>query len=677
MAALLLCLLQLTDGRPERILRNSLFDGYQMLLPRPPLAQGVIVIAIDDSSLAEIGQWPWPRSAMAALLQRLAALEPAAIGIDILFAEPDREPGLDGRLASALKTSGATLGVAGVEADPRLAETTGFRPPIIQDDPDRVIDDFVWRFPAALRSTRLLDAAAPGHGIINSLPQLPGSPDAPARAHNDSVVRQVPALAKAGASLLPGLGIEVLRQGLGESVLRVQLDGGGLRAVVLGGRAVPTDADGAWWIHYARPEGRAMLRAAPFVNGKFPAEFDPEKLRGRVVLIGVAANGLGDLATTPLGLIPGVAVHAEAIDNFLSGRLLSRPRWAPWAEAALYLSLVLIGLIAVPALRPLRAALLFGAAAASAQAGGVGLFAWHGWLIDVANPSAAAGAVFVFMVLAALSQVEFQRRRLRLELDLSREEQERTDIELATARRIQSGMLPNPRAVLGDDPRVDLAALMQPARTVGGDLYDFFRVDEARLFFVIGDVSGKGLPASLFMALSKALIRVAAQHAGAHPGRSLAEAGRLIAQENPENLFVSAVAAVLDLNSGELSWCSAGHDNPLSLRKGQARAVSLETAGGPALCMVERFQYPSERRRLEPGEVLCLFTDGVTEASNRAGELYGLERLALCLGGSGDMSSSKRIERVQRDVERFSQGEELADDLTVLLLRWNGPPTVR
>ena len=677
LALLMVLLLLHTDTRLERSLRNVVFDAYQHEFPRTRINDSVIIIAIDDLSLQRHGQWPWPRRELAELINKLAANKPAAIGIDMLFSEPDRLsprlqarnlqdqgliaraagaprlPDYDLEFAAAIEKGGVTLGVVGVWPDPRLLDPADYRAPMIEVGGSAA--PFIPQFDSTLRSIETIDKAAKGHGVINAADEL------------DGVVRRVPALARVGGFLVPGMAVEVLRTTSDDPVLRVHVADDGVRDMEVGGQKIPTSTDGSWWIHFSDPEARPIFSAASFLDGSLPADL----IAGRIVLIGAAATGLQDRVITPLGPMPGVSIHAEAIDNLLDGRLLLRPHWGPWVEGGLLVALSLLSILAVPVQRPSRAMLLFAVAVGICGAIGVASFLWKGWLIDVFSPIAAGGAIFALMLIVVLGQTQRQRRSLHAALAASREQQARLEGELDAARRIQSGMLPDPVAVLAGENRVDLAALMQPARTVGGDLYEFFKLDDGRLFFAVGDVSGKGLPASLFMALSKALVKGEVLRVGGDPGRGLSEAGRVIARENPEAMFVSVVAGALDLNTGDLAWCSAGHDGPYLVHAGESTSTQLATAGGPPLCMLDSFDYPTERMRLLPGDVLCLVTDGVTEALNPRDELYGSERVARAIGvAAGEPSGQRIVDRLRRDVEEFAAGIELADDLTILALRW-------
>lgn len=675
-------LMVLRDFAPERAVRNLLFDTYQQVFPRDPGGDyRVVVVGIDDRSLSLLGQWPWRRNIMAALIERVAAAGPAAIGMDLIFAESDRYsprylaeqlrsarpgkpyadparmPDYDSSFAEALGKAGVVVGVAGLEAQERPPQDLLYRPPIVQSDASVALDERVPSYPGVLRNVDVIDRSVSRQGSINRIDE------------DDGVVRRLPTLLRIADQLIPSLPLELLRVASGDPILRVQLDRSRIHAVRVGPWRIPTDVQGQWWIHYSRGPF-PIASAVAVMNGTI----EPETLRDHIVLIGTAASGLGDRIVTPVGDRPGVVAHAEAIENVLHDQMLQRPPLARWIEPALLGMLALVGILAVPALSPTKAMLCFVLATGVALAAGAFAFTQLGWLLDVATPAIGGALALGAMLMLSLGRVERQRERLRLALDDSREKQARLDGELDAARRIQRGMLPDPARVVGDDPRVNLAALMQPARTVGGDLFDFFRLDDAHLFFMVGDVSGKGLPASLFMALSKALIKGAALNVGHDPGLGLTAAGKVISRENPESMFISVAACILDLDSGDLAWCCAGHESPYRVRFKEKDTSRLDSRGGPALCMVEGFEYPSARMQLSPGDLICLVTDGITEAHNPAGALFGAERLSESLASvAREPSSRKIIGRVRKDIDRFAAGIEAADDLTILVLRWNGP----
>jgi serine phosphatase RsbU (regulator of sigma subunit) len=197
-------------------------------------------------------------------------------------------------------------------------------------------------------------------------------------------------------------------------------------------------------------------------------------------------------------------------------------------------------------------------------------------------------------------------------------------------------------------------------------------VDSEHLFFVVADVSGKGLPAALFMASAKSHLKSAALRGG-KVGEILSRAQDEIQRENPEQLFVTMFAAILDVATGELEYSNAGHELPF-MRRPEGSPERFGESGGPPLCVIEGFEYPTWKRAFARGEWLCVVTDGATEAMNPAREFFTVERLRTSLTWmTGNIHPDEIIRRLRDDVARFTDGAEPADDLTLLALRWDGP----
>jgi sigma-B regulation protein RsbU (phosphoserine phosphatase) len=224
-------------------------------------------------------------------------------------------------------------------------------------------------------------------------------------------------------------------------------------------------------------------------------------------------------------------------------------------------------------------------------------------------------------------------------------------------------MLP-PATAAGDG--YALQAHLRPARGVGGDLYDHF-VADGRLFFLVGDVSGKGVPAALFMARTKALFGTIAARRSA-PGRILAELNHALCAENDAGMFVTVVCGALDPVTGALVCASGGHDPPLLVRAdGTLRTPPIE--GGSLLGLIDGGEFPETRLQLGPGEALVAFSDGVSEALDPAGQLFTIERLAAALEGRPHASAKEVCDTVLAAVEAFVAGAPQSDDLTLLVLR--------
>ena len=218
---------------------------------------------------------------------------------------------------------------------------------------------------------------------------------------------------------------------------------------------------------------------------------------------------------------------------------------------------------------------------------------------------------------------------------------------------------------------------MIPAREVGGDLYDFFRLDDRRLFFLVGDVAGKGLSASIFMAVSKALYKSATLRApDADIGALMSAANAEVSRDNPEMLFVTAFAGILDLETGELAYCNAGHDNPYLLHPADATVRRIDDGDGPPLCAMDDFAYRGRAAAHAAGRAaLRGHRRRDRGAGSRGRAVRQRARARRCCRGwrSGDATARDVVDALRADVGAFAAGAEPADDLTILALRWNGP----
>lgn len=286
-----------------------------------------------------------------------------------------------------------------------------------------------------------------------------------------------------------------------------------------------------------------------------------------------------------------------------------------------------------------------------------------------ADPRIADAALRKDEVGAIAGAVQFLQQRLQSYLaDLQRATSAREQIqsELRIAGRIQSSFLPAPLAA-AEAARVDFAAFSRPAREAGGDLYDGFFLDDRRFFFVVGDVSGKGVSAALFMAVTAMCLRALA--AGIQPvGALLNRVNELLCQRNDTMQFVTVLAGVLDTATGELSWTNCGHPDPIIL--GPNRTLTLLDEGrGPPTGVFDGVDYTTQHRTLGHDEILLVYTDGITEALDPDSALYGEERLAALFSDSSPSDARACVARVVEDVERFVRGAPQADDLTLIALR--------
>ena len=259
----------------------------------------------------------------------------------------------------------------------------------------------------------------------------------------------------------------------------------------------------------------------------------------------------------------------------------------------------------------------------------------------------------------------FMDRRLReniLRLVRETTARERIESELDIARSIQLGLLPDPLE-LSLSTSLSLEAVMLPAKEVGGDLYDYFMLSDRVLCFVIGDVSGKGVPAALFMAITRTLIRSVGRDAS-DPCQMMRIINDRLSETNPKLMFTTLFLGVLDLDTGELDYVNAGHLPPILITR-EGRVVKLEGRGGPACGVMKNLSYRSFSVRLDSGDTLLGYTDGVTEAIDGEGAQYGEARL-LDILAHPVKEAEEATARLLADIENFTAGAEPFDDITLI-----------
>ncbi len=413
--------LRLADPRPHEEVRLRTFDLLQVLRPRQQTARPVVIADIDEASLKEIGQWPWPRTVVADLVTRLRELGAVAIGFDIVFAEPDRMspavaaasfrgldaetrdklaglPSNDAVLAEAIKRAGVVVvGQAGAahpttHSEAETALQTGFA--IRGPDPGL----FLVTFPGLLRNVLPIEQAAAGRGLFSISPE------------RDGIVRRVPVVMEAQDTLVPSLTMEMLRVVTRAGAILVRTDQAGVRSVAVPGLEVPTDQNGQFWVHFNKHDPARYVSATDILNGRTPAD----RFRGRLVLIGTSAVGLLDVKTTPVEpAMAGVEVHAQILEGVLTKSLLVHPYYAIGAELV---TAVVLG-VAIITAAPMLPALIVLAVGAVLIAGLVGLswyfFAAHNLLIDFTYPLISCWLIYLVLTFVNYFREQQQRQQIR------------------------------------------------------------------------------------------------------------------------------------------------------------------------------------------------------------------------------------------------------------------------
>lgn len=661
-------------------LGNLVFDTYQRLAPRQVDRFPVVIVDIDDASLAALGRWPWPRTRLAELTAATRRLGALAIGYDIIMPEPDhlspeavlahrqgvsaavqaelaRLPSNDAVLIRTLRQTPSVVARAALIDSEPVPGRRAFQTPanIVGTSPLKHLtayNDHLTNIPA-------IEQAAFGCGYLNDT------------RDRDGVVRAMPLLIAVNGQLAPTLALELLRTALGANWYSVHGNPGGVESIQIGKSRVPTDPDGRIRLHFSPAFADRRISALKVLGGTLAVD----ALAGQVAIIGVTGVGTIDVAATPVAArMDGVEIQAQVIENVLAQSRLIRPGHAPVLEFAVFVLVAGLFITFLPRVHPGYGILAFIAMAALLAGGSFTAFWVNRQLYDPTFPVTGNAFVVVMLMTAGFADSKRRRRELNAALEAERRERFRISGELQAAREIQMGMLPDPAAVDGLPPHLEFYALLEPATEVGGDLYDAFMIDHRYFFFVVGDVAGKGVAASLFMALSKTLCKSTALRQGPPLNTLINAANVEISRDNPGMLFVTAIAGITDTATGATQLCRAGHDAPVLVRPGTPPAF-LEIEAGPPLCVLEDYQYPVARITLQPGDLLLLISDGVTEAQDPDQDLYGRHRILEYLDGVDHTEgvAEEMCRGLYADVKRYSAGTIQSDDITIMAVRFMNP----
>ena len=415
--------LYIVDPKPVQFMRLKGSDFYQQVKPReipPPEKKPVTIIDLDEKSLGEVGQWPWPRNVIAQMVQNLMKMGAVLVAFDVVFAEPDRMnpsaiadalKGLDEEtknkirqfksndeiFAETIKRSRVVLGQSTVESEFEGVKAKPVKKSVAvrkygQDVPDPL--DLLPSFPAMVRNVPIIEQAAGGrfggHGIFSIIPE------------QDGIIRRIPSLFVHEKSMFPALSVEMLRLATGRPTILVKVDQAGIRSIgIARGLEIPTDQNGRMWPYFSKSDKAKYVSAVDVLNGTA----DPALIKGKLTIVGTSAIGLKDIRSIPTeSNIPGVEVHVQIIETVLNKAYLNRPNFAQGIE----LSVILLGGIAMIILVPWVGALwtfmVFAVTTAGVAYGSWFAFDEHRMLID-----AVYTLIAIFLLYSTLTYLNYVR----------------------------------------------------------------------------------------------------------------------------------------------------------------------------------------------------------------------------------------------------------------------------
>ena len=587
----------------------------------------IVLIGIDETALDVFGPYhTWDRNIMASALEKLAEDPdslPAAVAVDILYAGASSAQA-DSRLAEAARRLGCVVTATAAEYGEEITWENGRA---IARNTSAVVD-YLEPYP------ELKEATVQGH--INIMYDMDGI------LRHSMLYEDIPGQGRVYSMAYRTAELYCARRGLPMPKPR-------------------SNDSGFFYIpYYARSGGYDDgLSLAALIAGKIPPGFWKDK----IVLIGPYAASLQDAYFTAIDRaeqMNGVEIQANIIQGMLEGRSLQEVGDLPQLIALFLLCAGAMMLF-------LRLRVLHGASACAGLIvfGAVLSFVMYR-LGYVTHPLwLPACALVLYVAALAVHYLHAARARHALEL-----EKQRITTELSLATRIQESALLRTFPAFPERSEFDLHASMTPAKEVGGDLYDFFMPDDDHLVLLIGDVSGKGIPAALFMMVAVALLRHVAMREPS-PAAVLKAVNEEICARNPAEMFVTVWLGVLEISTGRLTCANAGHEYP-AFREAGGSFELYKDRHGFVLGGMDGVRYREYEIQMTPGSRIFVYTDGVAEATNAENELFGTDRMIEALRSAQDGSPREILSAVDTAVSAFVGSAPQFDDLTMLCLQYNG-----
>ena len=607
--------------RVDTLVQDAVFQRSGVTTPE------IVLIGIDELALDTYGPYnTWDRNIMASALEVLAAdpdKKPAAVAVDVLYTGSSSQQA-DERLAEAAEKLGCVITASMAEFGERLDWTDNQAGSL---NPSALLE-YVEPYEQLKACTVQghINAMADTDGVLRHALLYVDLPDG----------RRVNSLAYESAAAYCSFHSRQMK--------------------------IPETGEGGFFYvpYTAKPGGYDDGVSLTMLIG---GEITPDFWAGKIVLIGPYAPALQDVYFTPIDWAEqmyGIEIHANVIQSILEGNYKQESKDAPQLIILFFLCA-----LAMAAFLKLSVA-KGGAVCAGLIILGVciPILIYHlGFVTHPLWLSACSLILYVAALVAHYVSASREKRALALE-------KERVDTELRLAARIQENALIREFPAFPDRREFDLFADMKPAREVGGDLYDFFMLDDDHLALVIADVSGKGIPASLFMMVAMTLIRHVAMRESS-PARTLEIVNREICARNPEGMFVTVWIGVLEISTGKLTCCNGGHEYP-ALKNPDGSFALYKDKHSFVIGAEESIRYKEYELALEPGSKLFVYSDGVPESTDSNEELFGTDRMITALQLAENGTPEEILSSVHAAINRFVGEAPQFDDLTMLCLQYNG-----
>lgn len=605
-----------------------LADNYELealdlmfnLRPKPVTTDNIVLIEIGDDTIRNFGQWPIARNYHALLVNALSEAHIKSIIFDIFFSEPTTD---DSCLERAINNAGNVYLPFVFELNKKrapFAAATGY----------------------AEKNLKRLSLVDKGEGHINIFPDIDGK------------FRRVPLLIRYKDRWYPHISFLATCDYLEVPIKSVRMVPG--KYISFGDVRIPLDDHSNMIINFSGKWGKAYQHYSYYdivqsylapIAGQKPI-LDLNIFKNKICIVGLTATGTSDLHPSPLeALYPGFGIHMEIVNSILNKHFICRA--SRGVNLAILMLLVICIVTTTLRMKPIKGLFLLILVELLLGISGILVFNAFGIWLDFFYP--AIVLIMLYLSLTLYKYITEWKKGLIIEN------------ELGIAAQIQKSFLP---IGIPDVRGIDIKTVMFTARQVGGDLYDFLRFDDGRLGVMIGDVSGKGIPASLFMAKVMSEFKFVATTDTA-PENVLRKLNSKIVKESSSNLFVTIFYIVFDMHKRTARFSNSGH-LPVIRLNAQGVASLLDIAEGTPLGLIDS-DYGAKELHLEKGDIFVLYTDGLTEAMNEGRELYGEKRLIEVIKSYRELSSGEILKAVEKDVRSFEHRSAQHDDMTLIVIR--------
>ena len=631
-------------------------DFYQKMFNRGEV-KSVTIVDIDEKSLAKIGQFPWRRDIYSKILDNLNQHNPSVIAFDIVFSEEDKQNPKDLLLQlqkesdefldvkvtntnqvfiDSLKRSKVVLPVIGEPNDNFIENNSEPKLRLIVkgDDPK----NFIYRYKNKITSLENLNSAAKGIGSISLLPNI------------DGIIRNVPILYNIDNKIWPSLALEAVRVATGQKNLLVQSDKNGIQLIKTRKNIIPSDQNGVINIKYKKFDKKNYISAVDIVNN----DFDQKRIENKIILIGSSAQALFDIVKISNGkTVPGVEIHAHIIDNILKNENIVKNLITQIAENIIFLILIIFLIFIPTKIKPKFSIIFFISSILLTNILSIVAYQFNFYL-DALFPSIAATVMF-------MTSLYF---RYLEENSIAIENEKKQSIlkkEREIAGEVQKKLFPSNKKI-----EKYIFAKNTPAKDVSGDYYDYYQVNENEIYFILGDVTGKGIKAGILMANAAAVFRSLAKM-NSSVSKTALYINNQVKDSSYQAMFITAILGRINLEKKEMEFINMGHEPMMVLDQNFNFEYIKSTLPPMGLMPVKDETFFKTTTMDISDKNILIYTDGVTEGyvdEDKELEVEGLENEIKKLNYTAPEIIINHVTKILTD-----KGLSLRDDITALGLK--------